>query len=110
MIDSAVTDLPEPDSPTSATVSPLPMSKETWSTARISREPRPKAIDRSRTERRLDVPRSATAYSLSKIGDLRKAEPINIVFKSASEALVICQHEFALTVPGSRHMNCVGQF
>ena len=33
MIDSAVTDLPEPDSPTIATVSPRPTSKETPRTA-----------------------------------------------------------------------------
>src|SRR5262245_12115732 len=33
MMDSAVTLLPEPDSPTMATVSPASMSSETWSTA-----------------------------------------------------------------------------
>ena len=32
-MESAVTVLPEPDSPTSATVSALPMSKETFFTA-----------------------------------------------------------------------------
>ena len=37
MIDSAVTDLPEPDSPTTATVSPRPTSKETPRTARTTR-------------------------------------------------------------------------
>src|SRR5712692_4781806 len=52
MTDSAVTDFPEPDSPTSASVSPLRMSKETRSTASASRSPRPKATERSRTERR----------------------------------------------------------
>src|SRR5262252_9608256 len=52
MIDSAVTDFPEPDSPTSASVSPLRISKETRSTANASRSPRPKATERSRTERR----------------------------------------------------------
>ena len=36
-VDSAVTDLPEPDSPTSATVSPLPMSNDTRSTASVAR-------------------------------------------------------------------------
>src|SRR5262252_252140 len=51
-IDSAVTDFPEPDSPTSARVSPLRISKETRSTANSSRSPWPKATDRSRTERR----------------------------------------------------------
>ncbi len=35
--DSAVTDLPEPDSPTSATVSPFLMSKEMRSTASVVR-------------------------------------------------------------------------
>src|SRR5436190_19406497 len=50
MIDSAVADLPEPDSPTSASVSPLRMSKETRSTASISRSPWPNVTDRSRTE------------------------------------------------------------
>ena len=35
MIDSAVTDLPEPDSPTSASVSPFLMLNETRSTASV---------------------------------------------------------------------------
>src|SRR5215831_17293039 len=52
MIESAVTDFPEPDSPTSASVSPLRMSKETQSAASASRSPRPKATESSRTERR----------------------------------------------------------
>jgi hypothetical protein len=38
-IDKAVTDFPEPDSPTSATVSPGPMSNETRSTASVSCPP-----------------------------------------------------------------------
>ena len=44
--DRAVTDLPEPLSPTSATVSPGPMSNDTPSTAAAA----PKRTDRSRTE------------------------------------------------------------
>ena len=52
MIDSADTDFPEPDSPTSATVSPLATSNETLSTASISRGPWRKVTERSRTERR----------------------------------------------------------
>jgi hypothetical protein len=47
--ESAVTDLPEPDSPTSATVSPCLMSKEMRSTARVSRAPCRNAIERSFT-------------------------------------------------------------
>ena len=39
MIDSAVADLPEPDLPTIATVSPFLMSNEMRSTASISRSP-----------------------------------------------------------------------
>src|SRR5215470_12945787 len=52
MIESAVTDLPEPDSPTSATVSPRLMSNDTRSTHRLSRLPWRKQTDSSRTERR----------------------------------------------------------
>ena len=37
MIESAVTDLPEPDSPTSARVSPFLMSNDTLSAASTSR-------------------------------------------------------------------------
>ena len=36
MIDSAETDLPEPNSPTSASVSPLSIEKEIWSTASVA--------------------------------------------------------------------------
>src|SRR3954453_9712976 len=50
-IDNAVTDLPEPDSPTSATVSPRAMSNDTRSTAHISRSPWRNATERSRTSR-----------------------------------------------------------
>ena len=49
MIDSAVADLPEPDSPTSASVSPFLMLNEMRSTASVSRSPAPKAIERSLT-------------------------------------------------------------
>ncbi len=49
-MESAVTDLPEPDSPTSASVSPGAMSKETWSTAGMLAPP-PNATERSWTER-----------------------------------------------------------
>src|SRR5262249_14813151 len=52
MTDSAVTDLPEPDSPTSATVCPFPISNETRSTASVSRSRWRNATERSRTERR----------------------------------------------------------
>src|SRR5947209_8122639 len=62
MTESAVTDFPEPDSPTSASVSPLRMSKETRSTASASRSPWPKATERSRTERRGDVTMLASEY------------------------------------------------
>src|SRR5215470_7709214 len=51
MIERAVTDLPEPDSPTRATVSPFLMSNDTRSTASTCRSPCPKATDKSRTER-----------------------------------------------------------
>lgn len=49
MIESALTVLPEPDSPTSATVSPLPMVKETRFTACVTFSPLPKSTDRLRT-------------------------------------------------------------
>src|SRR5262245_2659463 len=52
MIESAVTDLPDPDSPTSATVSPRLMSNDTRSTHRLSRPLWRKQTDSSRTERR----------------------------------------------------------
>src|SRR5690242_19671596 len=48
--ESADTDLPEPDSPTSATVSPLRMSKEIRLTASTSRPPARNATERLRTE------------------------------------------------------------
>src|SRR5690349_24745040 len=51
MIDSAVADLPEPDSPTIASVSPFLMLNEMRSTASVSRSPWRKAMDRSLTER-----------------------------------------------------------
>src|SRR5690606_6695647 len=49
MIDSADTVLPEPDSPTSATVSPLFTSNETPLTARFVVSPDRNATERSRT-------------------------------------------------------------
>src|SRR5262245_31634705 len=49
MIDSAVADLPEPDSPTSASVSPFLILNEMRSTASTCRSPPPNAIDRSFT-------------------------------------------------------------
>src|SRR5215831_4716884 len=52
MIDSAVTLLPEPDSPTSATVSPASMSKETLSTAVTLPRSLAKRVVRLRTCRR----------------------------------------------------------
>src|SRR5215467_12536069 len=51
-IDSAVTVLPEPDSPTSATVSALPISKEICLTAWVVLPPLRKATERSSTETR----------------------------------------------------------
>src|SRR5262245_64077827 len=51
--DSAVTDLPEPDSPTSATVSPFLISNETRLTAIVSRTPWRNAMERSLTSSRL---------------------------------------------------------
>ena len=50
MIDSAVADLPDPDSPTSASVSPFLMLNEMRSTASTSRSPWRNAIERSLTE------------------------------------------------------------
>src|SRR5262245_9378889 len=52
MTESAVTDLPEPDSPTSASVSPLATSNDTRSTQSVSRPPWRNATERLRTERR----------------------------------------------------------
>src|SRR5262249_61070697 len=54
-MDKAVIDLPDPDSPTSASVSPLPISNEMRLTASVSRPPEVKAIERSRTLRRGSV-------------------------------------------------------
>src|SRR3954470_17918180 len=51
MIDKAVTDFPEPDSPTSASVSPRAMSNDTLSTTKFSRPPCENEIERSRMER-----------------------------------------------------------
>src|SRR4051812_43726065 len=59
--ESAVADLPEPDSPTSATVSPLRMSKEMRATASTSRLPCRKATERFLTSSRF----SATASIIS---------------------------------------------
>ena len=50
-MESAETDLPEPDSPTSASVSPLLSEKETWSTASVVLPPWRKATERSLTSR-----------------------------------------------------------
>src|SRR4051794_41070564 len=49
MIDSAVADFPDPDSPTSASVSPFLMLNEMRSTAKVVRPPALNAIDRSLT-------------------------------------------------------------
>src|SRR3982751_1544204 len=49
MIDSAVADFPDPDSPTSASVSPFLMLKEMRSTASVVRPPALNAIDKSLT-------------------------------------------------------------
>src|SRR5436853_716878 len=66
MTESAVTDLPEPDSPTNATVSPFFNSNEMRSTASNCRSPWRKATERLRTERRDEVTRvpAATAKPL----------------------------------------------
>ena len=72
MIESAVTDLPEPDSPTSARVSPRLMSNETRSTARISRSPWRKATERSRTERRgSDIKRLVKQHFETPFGQIK---------------------------------------
>ncbi len=52
MTESAVTDLPEPDSPTSATVSPLSMSNDAPSTATVAVPATRNWMPRLRTERR----------------------------------------------------------
>src|SRR6185503_11244498 len=49
MIDSAVADLPEPDSPTIASVSPFLISNDMRSTAITSRSPWRNAMERSST-------------------------------------------------------------
>ena len=54
-IDKAVTDLPDPDSPTRATVSPLWIVKLTRSTASVSRSRERKATDRSWTSSSVSV-------------------------------------------------------
>ncbi len=51
-MDRAVTDLPEPDSPTSASVRPLASEKETSSTALVAAAALPKAIERFWISRR----------------------------------------------------------
>ena len=61
MIESALTDLPLPDSPTSPRVWPVSSSKSTPSTARIGRsprmEPRPQVLDpQELSHARLAVP------------------------------------------------------
>src|SRR5688572_2751302 len=53
--ESAVTDLPEPDSPTSAVVSPILTSNEMRSTATVSRPVWWNTTERSRTVRRLSI-------------------------------------------------------
>src|SRR5262245_24701865 len=59
MMASAVTDLPDPLSPTTATVSPLSIAKEMPRTAFTSLAPRPKDTCRSRISRSCSLmPRS----------------------------------------------------
>src|SRR5256885_10290365 len=67
MTDSAVTDWHDPDSPTSATVSPFFRSKEMRSTARIWRSPWPNATESSRTEGGVGSPRPWSPERLSRI-------------------------------------------
>ena len=55
MTDSAVTDLPDPDSPTSAWVSPLPMVRLAPCTAVTAPFPAPKVTCRSSISNSLDI-------------------------------------------------------
>ena len=73
--DSAVTDLPEPDSPTSATVSPLLISNEMRSTASVTRSPWRKATERSFTSRSFSAVASTTLTRTS-CADRRRRAPL----------------------------------
>src|SRR5882762_7820201 len=61
MIESALTDLPHPDSPTRATVSPSATSQDTPSTARTTPPRVTKCVWRSTTSRRLPTARATIA-------------------------------------------------
>src|SRR5581483_2178271 len=63
-MESAVTDLPEPDSPTSATVSPRLMSKLTPFTASTALAPEPKVTARSLICRSASLMRSPSCHDL----------------------------------------------
>src|SRR5262245_2761521 len=67
MIASAVTDLPEPLSPTTATVSPLSTAKEMPRTAFTSLAPRPNETCRSRTSRSCSLMPGSLGESLARI-------------------------------------------
>ena len=80
MIDSAVTDLPEPDSPTSASVSPLPMSNETLvdRQRRRGRRGRTRPTDRGRESRGSDASMRAHLNVLRGSKASRTASPMKI--------------------------------
>ncbi len=64
MIDSAVTDLPEPDSPTTATVSPRPTENDRLRTAVTTRSVVANSTVRSATSMTLEGGRDGTAGRL----------------------------------------------
>src|SRR5215470_323101 len=71
MIDSAETVLPEPDSPTSATISPLATLKEAWLTASTEIGPAANRTERSRTSTR-----GARAFMRASLVGLARVERV----------------------------------
>ena len=99
-IESAVTDLPEPDSPTSASVRPRCSLNETRSTASAAVPPCTKATERSRTSRRgvsdIQVPDQFAYASFVRIQPLhsnRKFLRVMIARHEKSTAGLNCGHD-----------------
>src|SRR5689334_5156747 len=84
MIDRADTVLPEPDSPTSATISPLAMLNEALCTASTVAGPEAKLTDRSRTSTRGAVISLGSPEGLARIE--RVAHALTDENKEAEEA------------------------